>query len=170
MKIREPLGTYIAFPKRYHYAQRIMLREPPVIVQRALLNTLHKLNGQKTKNDLFSSFVGSDVEVILEIGVANGFSFDYLNMETLTTLLKAADERGFRILDFICIVRYYRFRDNKRVPLRFDFFLLRFLFNGRGELKVKVFHERGLQRIPAEYLVKFLLRETYSELTTKNDV
>lgn len=160
----ETLGVYIIFPKKCHLTLQIEFSAPPASVQRAILNVLYRLNGRSVKNALFNLIIESGVEVILEFGAANGLSFDYLDVNTLNTFLKAVNEKTFRFLDFICIARYYRLRGNRRIALRSDFFLLRFLFSEGCELELQAFHERGLQRISVEDLAKFLVKEIQLEL------
>ncbi|MEM1515487.1 MAG: hypothetical protein QXH24_05505, partial [Candidatus Bathyarchaeia archaeon] len=143
MKVKETLGIYTIFPKKCHLISHIEFGTSLASVQKAILNVLYKLNGRRVKDALFDLIIGLDVEAILEFGVANGLSFNYFDADMLSTLLKAVNEKIFRILDFICIVRYYRLRNNRHMALRSDFFLLRFLFNDRHELEVQVFHERG---------------------------
>ncbi|MEM2273240.1 MAG: hypothetical protein QXX56_03360 [Candidatus Bathyarchaeia archaeon] len=157
MRDRETLGIYTFFPEKSHYSARIKFNVPPINLQRTILNILYRLNGCKIEDDLFS-LIGPDVEIILEFGVADGLAFNYLDADTLDTLLRAINGGYLRMIDFLCIIRYYKLRENKRIALRFDFFFLRFLFNS-NELKIQVFHERGLQRISTYDLVKFLVKK-----------
>lgn len=167
METGETLGNYKFFPRKCHYMRHLKFGAPPANIQKAILNTLYRLNGHEVKDDLLSLIVGSDVEIILEIGVANGLSFDYLDTDTLNNLLKAIDEKSFRLLDFLLVIRYYKLKSNRRAALRFDFFLLRFLFDDSGGLNILAFHERGLQRISAEELIRFLVKEMRLKLSAE---
>lgn len=164
MEAGETLGTYAFFPRKHHYVHHLKLEIPPHSAQKAILKALFRLNGHEIRDTLFNFIVGSDTKIILEVGVADGLSFDYLNIDTLNNILRIINERPASTLDFLCIVKYYRLRDNKRVALRFDFFLLRFLFHEGGEISIHAFHERGLQRIHAEELISFLIKEICLEL------
>ncbi|MEM2369725.1 MAG: hypothetical protein QXK73_00785 [Candidatus Bathyarchaeia archaeon] len=143
---------------------------PPASIQKAILNTLYRLNGHEARDNLLSLIVGSDIEIILEVGVANGLSFDYLDTDTLNNLLRAINEKSFHLLDFLLVIRYYKLKSNRRIALRFDFFLLRFLFDEGGGLNILAFHERGLQRISAKELIRFLVKETRLELSAKREL
>lgn len=158
----EELGVYVNFPDKCHYAVRFEIKAPTRDVQEALLNTLHRLNGRKVIGDLVI-FIGSNVNVILEFGVANGLIFDYLNEDTFKILLKAVGKRDLRILDFFCVVRYYVLRGKSRRALRFDYYLLRFLFHDGG-IEAQVFHERGMQRISAEDLLSLIMDNVFKHL------
>lgn len=158
------LGVYIAFPIRCHYTRHLGFSTHPTSLQRAILNALHRLNGHEVKDNFLNLIVGSNIEIILEFGVANGLLFEYLNADTLNALLRALNDKILPAMDFLCILRYYRLRDKKRVALRFDFYLIRFLLDEGGGLKIQVFHERGLGRVPPEDLVRFLINEICLEL------
>lgn len=168
MKDEETFGVYKIFPEESHHSAYIKFNAPLINLQRVILNVLYGLNGCKVKDDLLR-LIGSDVEVILEFGVADGLEFNYLNADMLNALLRAISEKDLRILDFLCIARYYRLRDDKRIALRFDFFFLRFLLDN-NKLEIRVFHDRGLQRISAEDLTKFLVKEIYLRLTEENNM
>ncbi|MEM0010443.1 MAG: hypothetical protein QXT84_01975 [Candidatus Bathyarchaeia archaeon] len=157
MKERETLGIYAFFPERSHYSTHIKFNVPIIDLQRTILNLLYKLNGCKAEGSLLS-LVEPSVEAFIEFGVADGLVFNYLDVNTLDNLLKAISGKILRVLDFLCIIRYYRVRDDKRVALRSDFFFLRFLFNN-DELEIQVFHEKGLQRVSTNDLVKFLVEK-----------
>ncbi|MBS7604844.1 MAG: hypothetical protein QXR84_01850 [Candidatus Bathyarchaeia archaeon] len=155
MKERETLGIYTFFPERSHYSAHIKFNVPIIDLQRTILNLLYKLNGCKAEGSLLS-LVEPNVEAFIEFGVADGLVFNYLDVNTLDNLLKAISGKILRVLDFLCIIRYYKVRSDKRVALRSDFFFLRFLFNN-DELEIQVFHEKGLQRVSTKDLVKFLV-------------
>ncbi|MEM2341184.1 MAG: hypothetical protein QXX94_02255 [Candidatus Bathyarchaeia archaeon] len=156
MKGRENLGVYINFPNVYHGAAQLEFNIPINDLQRIMLNTLYKLNGQSAGASL-SSLIGPSIDVIPEFGVAEGLTFNYLNNDTLNMILNLINKRSVRILDFFCIMRYYKLMEGKRRSLRFDYYFLRFLFNNKF-FEVQVFHERGLGRISIEDLIKFLVK------------
>ncbi|MBS7640816.1 MAG: hypothetical protein QW619_05190 [Candidatus Bathyarchaeia archaeon] len=163
------LGVYTAFPTKCHYTRHLGFNTSPTNLQKAILNTLHRLNGREVKDNFLNLIVGSNIEIILEFGVANGLLFEYLNADTLNTLLRALNDKILPAMDFLCILRYYRLRDKKRAALRFDFYLMRFLLDESGGLKIQIFHDRGLRRVPPEDLVKFLINEICLELFAYED-
>jgi len=163
--MKKTLGVYINFPNKYHGAAKLEFKVPLSDLQKAILNTLYRLNGSSVGTHL-SSLIGPDIKVIPEFGVADGLTFNYLDEDTLNTILKLINEEEARILDFFCVIRYYRLRGKERRALRFDYYFLRFLF-GRNEFEVQAFHERGLERIPIEGLIKFLIENINVELLRK---
>jgi len=165
MKFKGALGVYEGFPNAYHGFARVKFNTSLSELQTTILSTLYKLNGQKI-NDNLARLIGSNVEVIFEVGVANGLTFNYIDEEELKILFRESREKNFSILDFLCIIRYYALRSGKRRALRFDYYLFRILFVGR-EFEIRVFHEKGLQRISAKDLIKFLIEKINLELSKR---
>lgn len=156
------LGVYTGFPEKTHYNALSKLNAPEGSLKRATLNVLYRLNGRRVEGGL-PGIVEPGIGVILEFGVADGLSFHYLDAETLRAISDAVGREGTSTLDFLCIARYYVSRGGRRRALRFDYYLLRFIFSD-GNIEVQVFHERGLQRTSAEDLVNFLIENINLEL------
>lgn len=166
MRPKRRLGVYLDFPSIYNASMLLEINAPVDEAQRALLNFLHNINGRGVGGRLLNH-VGQNVSVMLEFGVAEGLAFNYINDEILNILLGEINERIFQILDFFCVIRYYALKNNGAYrALRFDYYFLRFIFS-RSELEVKVSHERGLGRISAEDLLKFILEGLSSEMAKK---
>jgi hypothetical protein len=160
--MKKTLGIYINFPNKYHGAARFEFKIPLSTLQKAILNTLYRLNGSSVTANI-SGLIGPDVDVILEFGVADGLIFNYMDEDALNMILNLISEEDIHILDFFCVIRYYRLRGEARRALRFDYYFLRFLFS-KDEFEVQVFHERGLGRIPVEDFIKFLIEKINMEL------
>lgn len=157
MKPKGSLGTYWDFPSKYHGATILEFNSSIVEVQKSILNVLHRLNGRSARGYL-KNLIGSNIDVIFEFGVADGLVFNYIDGETLKSLLDEVGRCVFHNLDFFCIIRYYAFRKGGRSStraLRFDYYFIRFIFRS-SEVEIQAFHERGLQRISVEDLLKFL--------------
>jgi hypothetical protein len=163
--MKRTLGIYTNFPNTYHGAAKLEFKVSLSNLQKAILNALHRLNGNSVGAHL-SSLIGPDIEVIPEFGVADGLTFNYLDKDTLNVILDLINEGEVRILDFFCVIRYYKLKEKVRRALRFDYYFLRFLFGG-DEFELQVFHEKGLERIPIEGLIKFLIENINVELLRK---
>jgi hypothetical protein len=59
----------------------------------------------------------------------------------LTSVGLVENGRGGR-LDFFCSIRYYKDTGDKRVALKFDYYMLRAIFR-KGEVEVRVFMSGG---------------------------
>lgn len=166
MKAKRGLGVYLDFPSTYNISMLLELDAPVDEAQRALLNFLHNINGRNIGGWLLNH-VGQNISVIFEFGVAEELTFNYIDDEVLNLLLSEIDKKAFHILDFFCVIRYYAPKNNgSRKALRFDYYFLRFIFS-EGELEVKISHERGLGRISAEELLKFILEGLSLEMAER---
>lgn len=142
------LGIYENFPENYHGIIRFRHQAPARRLQGIILQSLQKL-GQEG-DPVFSTLPSvSNCKVDLDFGVADGRIFDYLSEETLDASLKTVSKDALPMLDFICIVRYYKRDAEVYRPLKFDYLLLRFAFYG-GSVDFQIFHERGTRRLSIE--------------------
>jgi len=151
------LGHYENFPEVIHGVAQFTHRLSAGKLQQAILHALHRLN-QETRNlDDIAPFSSLKCEVSFEFGVAEGDIFNYLDKEELDRLQADIVQRALPILDFLCVVKYHITKEGKRVPLRFDYHLLRFMFQRRS-VQLQIFHERGTQRVSLEDLVTFITK------------
>jgi len=139
-------------------------------IQETIIETFFRINQMENMAELAPPYLSPDVEVSLEFGIAENLTFNYIDEETLVSFLKRVSRKKPSILDFLCVVRYYKVGkkpgEGKRRPLRFDYFLLRFLFNKeKGE--ILVFHEKGIRRISIEDLLDFIVNKINEELSEK---
>jgi len=158
------LGHYENFPETIHgvaqFTHRLSVRK----LQQAILHALHRLNQETHKLDAVAPFSSLKCEVSFEFGVAEGDIFNYLDKEELDRLHGDIVKRALPILDFLCVVKYHITKGGKRVPLRFDYHLLRLMFQ-RRRVQLQIFHERGTQRVSLEDLVTFITKCIKDELS-----
>jgi hypothetical protein len=153
------LGEFINFPPLVHGSVRATYSCQPDIIQQCVIRAFHKLNGlQKTYAISVSGQVGMyEGEVRLEIGVADGIYFDYLQAEVVEKLSESV-ELGtlYPILDFLIIVTYYYNRQDRTIHVNFDYHQLRFVFNNEW-IEMRLFHSKGIRRMPIDELIKIVL-------------
>jgi hypothetical protein len=90
-----------------------------------------------------------------------------LDQNELNQCLKSIDETEMKTLDFFFAVRYHLVRySGKQVPLKFDYHVLRFLFQNGG-LEMQIRHEKGTRRVPLDDLTEFLVKQINVELSRK---
>ena len=104
--------------------------------------------------------------VIFEFGIAETNTFNYLDKEENEKLLKALEKRPLRIMDFYCAVRYYKKKNEKTIPLKFDYYMIRFLFENRL-LETQIFHERGPKHIAPDDILNFMINKANRRLSRK---
>jgi hypothetical protein len=136
-------------------------------LQYAILGTFYRLNHECFDLTAVTPYLKQNCVVGFEFGVADGFNFNFLNQEELTRCLKIVDENELPNLDFFFIVRYHIVKDNgKKVPLKFDYHLLRLVFQESG-MEIQICHEKGTQRVPMDDLTYFLIERINVGLSQK---
>jgi hypothetical protein len=153
------LGVYENFPANIHRIENFATSLPNGKLQQKLIQVLYELNKKTLSFDEIANPTVPECTIILEVGLADGKNFNYIDEEEKKRALNALKKTAFRTMDLFCAVRYYRGTADKRRPLRFDYYLLRAVF-GENSVEVKVFHERGPRYISPEDLVTFFVNET----------
>lgn len=157
------LGRFYNFPKNIHEVA-VFNYQHQKKVQQTILQTIQRLNTKTFEINDILPFFEQDNKVSFEFGIADGSDFIFLDKKQLEQTLKAVDEDEREVLDFFVAVRYHKINDmGKRVPLRFDYHVLRFAFHEKI-LELQMRHERGTQRISTEDLVEFLTKKVNLEL------
>lgn len=163
------LGFYENFPENIHKIARFKASASKKRLQRALTQTLHKLNNETfSLEDVVHPSV-PQCKVIFELGIAEANNFNYLNGEETNKALKVIHKKPFQIMDFFCAIRYYKTQNKKKTPLKFDYYMLRFKFDKKST-EVQVFHERGPRHVSPEEIANFVakkINETFSKKILK---
>ncbi len=150
------LGIYENFPQKVHTTASFAISTSNRTLQLTLMQVLRKLNkwAPDLKDIVDPSL--SQCHIIFEFGFAEANDFIYLNDEETERLLKIINKEVFRCMDLLIVIRYYNSQAGKKQPLRFDYYLLRFVF-GKKSVVLSVFHERGPMRVRPEELVNFIV-------------
>jgi hypothetical protein len=161
------LGRYENFPENVHGITIFEYHDSAEELQRAVLCTFHRLNQETFDLGAVTPYMKQKCEVSFEFGVAEGVAFNFFDQKELERCLKNIDEAEAETLDFFFTVCYHSVRDGgKRVPLKFDYYVLRFLFE-EGGLELRIRHERGTQRVPLDDLTDFLVKQINAELSQR---
>ncbi|MEM2947782.1 MAG: hypothetical protein QXN96_06070 [Candidatus Bathyarchaeia archaeon] len=150
------LGVYENFPINVHRVIRLAATISNKTLQRTLVQCLEKLNSENLSLQKVTSPSTSDCTVAFEFGIADGDIFNYLESEEVQRVLKEIRRAPLQIMDFFCALRYYREQNGKKHPLKFDYYMLRLIFN-KGSVEALVFHERGPRHVPPEDLVNLII-------------
>jgi len=161
------LGRYENFPEIIHGVARFTPKSPVRKVQQAILSALHHLNQEVCGLSAVTPYMPQECEVSFELGVAEDFDFNFLDKKELNRFERSIVEEELPTLDFFFVVRYHVVNDKgKRVPLKFDYHMLRFMFQ-ENSMELRICHERGPQRVPLEDLVTFVTKRINEELSQK---
>jgi hypothetical protein len=96
--------------------------------------------------------------VILEFGIAEANNFNYLDDEEANKMLKIIQKKPLQVMDFFCALRYHKMQNGKKTPLRFDYYMIRFIFN-KDSMEIQIFHERGPRYTSPDDLIRFVSAE-----------
>ena len=157
------LGVYESFPENVHKIADFAVSTPTKKLQRPLIQALRKLNETASLGGIADSAVSQCV-VVFEFGIAEGNDFNYLDDEEASRAIDCISKKPFTTMDFLLVIRYYKTQEQKRSPLRFDYYMLRFAFD--KHLEIRVFHEKGPMRMLPEEIIDLIvsrINETVSK-------
>jgi len=149
------LGYYESFPENIHKIARFATSISNKTLQQALIRTFHKINNETLSLEDVADPSVPQCTVIFEFGIAEVKDFNYLDDEEKSKALKAIQKKPFQIMDFFCGIRYYKTQNDKKIPLKFDYYMLRFTFN-KNSMQIQVYHERGPRYMSPEDLADFV--------------
>jgi hypothetical protein len=157
------LGFYEDFPVFPHAKADFTCTASTKMLQKAIITTVYNLNSQEY--DL-SAIVPTKIscKISFEFGIAEEANFNYLDSEEMERFKKSLTRKEMIFcIDFLCIVKYYVTNDHKQQPLKFDNYMLRFIFR-KPLVQLRVFHEKGAQRLSMEELIEFLTKQVNVKL------
>ena len=161
------MGRYENFPEIVHGVARFTCESSIGRVQQAILSVLHHLNQEVCGLSAVTPHLPQKCEVSFELGVAEEFDFNFLDKKELDRFQISIVEKELPTLDFFFVVRYHIVNDRgNRVPLKFDYHMLRFMFQ-ENSVEMRICHERGTQRVPLEDLITFVTKHINEELSRK---
>jgi hypothetical protein len=158
-------GRYIDFPNKHHGQARLTHVFVSNKIQFFILQSLCELNSTR-ETAAFEFNIGEDIAVAtsFEVGIAENAVFHYLEANELNQYwLQLTKNNTSSILDFLLIAKYHRNKNGKSIPLRFDHFILRFIFSPKS-FETLVFHEQGLRRIQIRELLIYILKKINEKL------
>lgn len=161
--VLELIGRYENFPQTVHGLARFTYRFPRRDLQRLILETLHRLNRETRELRDITTLPLSKCEVNFELGVADGFAFNYLNRQETSRVQRFVVKRALSVLDFLCVTCYHVPNRGKHGALKFDYHLLRFTFHGKNA-ELQVFHERGPRHVSPRDLLVFIKNRINEEI------
>ena len=158
------LGFYQDFPEIPHAKATFSSAAPAKTLQKAIVKVAGYLNAQEFVLDTIGHASMGNCKIGFELGIAEAATFNYLTSEEVDRFLKSlAKKENVLNMDLLCIIKYHMAVGEKRRPLKFDYYLLRFIFR-KPETQLRIFHERGTQHLSIEELVEFLTKQINIEI------
>src|SRR4030067_3434774 len=161
------LGTYENFPDNIHIRASFTSTLPDQKIQQKLVQTLHEANRKSFLFEEIGHPAMHDCTTIFEVGIAETTGFNYVNDEEAKTVMNVLKKQTFQIMDFLVAIKYYKIVAKKKSPLRFDYYMVRFVFNESNSIEVQVFHEKGPRYSSPEDIVEFIENEVNGTSTRK---
>lgn len=152
------LGFYENFPVNIHRTETFTSSLPCKKLQQRLVKDLCEINIRTFNFEEIAHPTVHQCAIIFEVGIADAESFSYIDNRELERALTVLKRKNFRIIDLFCAIRYYKNSEEKKMPLRFDYYLVRASFN-ESVMELRVFHERGPRYISPEDLTNFLVNK-----------
>ena len=151
------LGFYENFPEGVHRIDFFTSSLQNRKLQQRLIRVISEINRQTFSFEEVANPTVPDCAVIFEVGIADAKNFNYVDAEETKKALNALKKEAFRVMDFFCAVRYYKTTAEKKTPLKFDYYMIRFLFS-RDVVEMRVFHERGPRYVSPEDITAFMVK------------
>jgi hypothetical protein len=152
------LGFYENFPSNIHIVESFNSTLSSKQLQQRLIQAFYEINLKEFSFEEVTNPTIPEGKVIFEFGLADAESFNYIDGEELGKALNLLTKERWLTVDFFCAIRYYKGNAEKKTPLKFDYYLLRTLYN-RDTFEIQVFHERGPRYISPEDLTAFVFNK-----------
>ncbi len=150
------LGYYPNFPTaNIHLAESYSTTVSIKQLQQKLIEALTEVNRKEYSFEEIAIPTVPAGKIIFEFGLAEEGGFAFLDEEESGEALKALAKGRIGSLDFFCSIRYYRCEGEKRNPLKFDYYILRTVYE-KNMFGIQVFHERGPRYLSPEELTAFI--------------
>ncbi len=159
------LGVYDGFPENAIDATYFAVKASSKELQQALIKTLFKLNNENLNLETVTYPIMHQCSIGFEFGIADGKIFTYVDADRMNELMKNIKKQPFQIMDFLCAMRYHKTQGERKIPLRFDYYILRFAFDEEST-SLWTFHERGPRYISHKDIAIFIMRRM-NETTQK---
>jgi len=164
------LGVYENFPENFHYSKSFTYTLSRSTFQQKLAKLLHEINRLSFTFEEVGSPAVPNSTVIFAFGIADEGKFNFLNETETRKVIEVLGKSGHHVIDVFCAIRYYKNQETKKRPLRFDYFLLRIIFDKEKNAEFQVFHERGPRYIAPEELVTFLAEKINETAATTRKI
>jgi len=153
------LGVIDEFPFIIHGKAVLKHDVPNNRVRELVIQGLYELNGKEEESLLSVSnrsnpFLGKQ-GYIVRIGYSS--RFDNFNEKTFKKLVKSSSSLSQRFLDFQIVISYHYDREGKKVPLRFDQHLIRYIFLS-NKIGIMLVHIKGIRRTPLTDVLRLVTK------------
>jgi hypothetical protein len=161
------LGFYEKFPSNIHRIDIFNSTLSSKKLQQKIIQVFYKVNNDEFTFEEVANPTVPQGTIIFEFGIAESGDFNFIDNEELKKTMNFLAKSLLNSVDFFCSIRYYKNKGENRSPLKFDYYMLRAVFN-KDIFEVQVFHERGPRYISPEELTTFIYNKINETSSSKN--
>ncbi len=151
-------GFYKNFPTHIHRVESFASSFSTLQLQLRTIQIFFEINRKEFSFEEVSNPTIPEGKVIFEFGLADSEGFSYIDEEEARKAPDLLSKDALQSVDFFCGIRYYKTNNEKKTALKFDYYLLRTMFN-RGTVEIQVHHERGPMYVSPKDLIQFILKQ-----------
>ncbi len=151
-------GFYKDFPSQIHWIESFSSSLPSKQLQQKLVQAFREINKQELSFEEVTNPTIPDCRVIFEFGLADSESFYYIDDEEEKKAIDLLEKENLHTIDFFCGIRYYKSKTEKKVPLKFDYYLLRSIYY-KGIVEIHVHHDKGPRYISPQDLTQLIFNK-----------
>jgi hypothetical protein len=148
-------GVYENFPSQIHWIESFTSSVPSKQLQQKLVKIFYELNQKELSFEEVTNPTIPNSKLIFEFGLADSKCFNYINSDEEKKAIDLIDKEIPDRLDFFCGIRYYKGKTEKKTPLKFDYYLLRTIFN-KGTVEAHIHHEKGPRYVSPQDLTQLI--------------
>jgi hypothetical protein len=149
------LGVFDNFPPNIQFVQSFTSTIPSRQLQQRLIQMLYDINrGEFTFEEVAHPTIPG-CRIIFEFGLADACSFNYIDKEEVKKATNLLANQTLRNMDLFCVIRYYKGEREKKRALKFDYYLIRTVYD-RSIFEIQVYLKKGLRYVSPEDLMLFI--------------
>ncbi|NLE06275.1 MAG: hypothetical protein GX638_15930, partial [Crenarchaeota archaeon] len=128
---------------------------------------LQELNNRKITFEEIGIPTIPESVIIFEFGIADEQDFSYIDEAEAQKIFLTIEKKPLQIIDVFCIIRYYKALKPKKIPFKFDYYMIRMSFGENHDIEVQVYHERGPRYLGPKEVIGFLVEKTNAKAARK---
>lgn len=145
-------------PPNFQFVQTYNSTASIPALQQRLIQTLYEINKEEFTFEQAGNPTIPGCRIIFEFGLADAGGFNYIDEEEVKKAQSVLEKEHLDVLDFFCAVRYYKGEGEEKRPLKFDYYLVRTVYN-RSLFEIQVCHKKGLKYVSSEDLTSFIFNK-----------
>jgi len=161
------LGFYENFPQNIHLTELFISPLSKKNLQQRIIQVFLEQNRKNLSFEDIGSTTIPGGTVFFEFGIADEQSFSYIDKEEAQKISALLENHVFQLMDLFCVIRYYKATTPKKVPLKFDYYMIRLSFGKNHTLELQIYHERGPRYMGPQDVADFLVRKVNASSVRK---